>query len=102
MEMKKPNWVCSACSMWSNRKSSVKRHIENQHNGNASLVTFMDYIVGRQSGLYLPPPPPPPPASLQHSNYQNKEEESPVNTFTQEYMKEKARLAARKDMGLSL
>jgi hypothetical protein len=100
MEMKKPNWVCSACSMWSNRKFSVKRHIKNQHNGNASLVTFMDYIVGRQSGLYLPPS-----TSLnssQHSNYQNKEKESPLETFTHEYMKEKARLAARKDMGLNL
>ena len=25
--MNKPNWVCSNCSMWSSRKSSVKRHI---------------------------------------------------------------------------
>ena len=74
---------------------------KNQHHGNASLVTFMDYIVGRQSGLYLPPPPPPP-DSFQHSNHQNKEKESPLNTFTHEYMKEKARLSARKDMGLSL
>ena len=100
MEMKKPNWVCSACSMWSNRKFSVKRHIKNQHNGNASLVTFMDYIVGRQSGLYLPPSSSV--YSFQHSNYQNKEKESPLETFTHEYMKEKARLAARKDMGLNL
>jgi hypothetical protein len=100
MEMKKPNWVCSACSMWSNRKSSVKRHIKNRHNGNASLVTFMDYLVGRQTGLYLPPSPPL--SSFQHSNYQDKEEESPLDAFTREYMKEKARLAARKDMGLSL
>lgn len=48
----KPNWVCSACGMWSNRKFSVKRHIINKHYGNAFLVTFIDYLVGRQSGLY--------------------------------------------------
>ena len=100
MEMKKPNWVCSACSMWSNRKSSVKRHIKDQHNGNASLVTFMDYIVGRQSGLYLPQSPPL--SSHQQHNYQNKEKESPLDIFSHEYMKERARLSARKDMGLSL
>ena len=69
------------------------------HNGNASLVTFMDYIVGRQSGRYLRPSPPL--SSFQRSNYnQNKEKESPVDTFAHEYMKEKARLVARKEMGL--
>ena len=100
MEMKKPNWVCSACSMRSNRKFSVKRHITEQHNGNASSVTFMDYIVGRQSGRYLSPSRPL--SSFQHNNYQNKEKESPSDMFLREYLKEKARLSARKDMGLNL
>jgi hypothetical protein len=50
----KPNWVCSNCGMWSTRKFSVKRHITNQHNGNAFLVPYIDYLVGRQSGLYPP------------------------------------------------
>ena len=97
MEMKKPNWVCSACSMWSNRKSSVKRHIKNQHNGNASLVTFMDYIVGRQSGLYLRLSQPL--SSFQQLKSRTK---SPLRIYLLEYMKEKARLSARKDMGLNL
>ena len=57
METKKPNWTCSACSMGSNRKFSVKHHITEQHNGNSSLVTFMDYIMSRQSRRYLPPVP---------------------------------------------
>ena len=50
----KPNWVCSNCGMWSSRKFSVKRHITNQHSGNAFLVPYIDYFVGRQSGLYPP------------------------------------------------
>src|SRR2546426_6791199 len=52
--MKKPNWVCSNCSMWSSRKSSVKRHIQNVHRGNSHLVSFIDYMVGRKSGFYFP------------------------------------------------
>ena len=48
----KPNWVCSDRGMWSNRKSSVKRHIVNLYNGDASLVAFIDYVVGRPSGIY--------------------------------------------------
>src|SRR6266550_8224256 len=52
--MKKPNWVCSTCSMWSSRKSSVKRHIQNVHRGNSNVVPFVDYLVGRRSGFYLP------------------------------------------------
>ena len=56
--MKKPNWVCSTCSMWSSRKSSVKRHIQNVHGGNSNLVSFIDYLVGRESGLYFPNPRP--------------------------------------------
>src|SRR5437867_2210095 len=56
--MKKPNWVCSNCSMWSSRKSSVKRHIQNVHRGNSNLVSFIDYLVGRKSGLYFPNPRP--------------------------------------------
>jgi hypothetical protein len=56
--MKKPNWVCSNCSMWSSRKSSVKRHIHNVHRGNGNLVPFIDYLVGRKSGLYFPNPRP--------------------------------------------
>jgi hypothetical protein len=48
----KPNWVCSNYDMWSSRKSSVKHHITNLHNGNTSLVAFIDYVIGRQSGIY--------------------------------------------------
>ena len=84
--------------MWSNRKSSVKRHITNLHNGNASLVAFIDYVVGRQSGIYQ--------ASSSGSpvdktdlDYQKTGKKTPVEIFEEEFVKEKARLAARIDMG---
>jgi hypothetical protein len=44
--------------MWSSRKSSVKRHIQNIHRGDGNLVPFIDYLVGRKSGLYFPNPRP--------------------------------------------
>jgi hypothetical protein len=94
----KPNWVCSTCGMWSNRKSSVKRHIMNLHGGNTSLVAFIDYVVGRQSGIYQPSFPGSSP-NLPDSDYQNKGKKTPTEIFEEEFMKEKARLAARKDMG---
>jgi hypothetical protein len=85
MKEMKPNWVCSNCGMWSSRKFSVKRHIANKHYGNANLVSYIDYLVGRQSGLYLP-------SSLPY--YENKRR-TPLDIFTEEFWKEKARLAAR-------
>ncbi len=97
----KPNWVCSICGMWSNRKYSVKRHIKNKHEGNASLVKYIDYVVGRQSGIYQPSSSTSFPNSSE-TIYQQKEEKTPLKIFEEEYLKEKARLAARKDMGLKL
>jgi hypothetical protein len=40
--------------MYSSRKSSVKRHIQNIHGGNANFVSFVDYLAGRKMGLYWP------------------------------------------------
>jgi hypothetical protein len=40
--------------MYSSRKSSVKRHIQNIHSGNANFVSFVDYLAGRKSGIYWP------------------------------------------------
>lgn len=72
--------------MWSTRKSSVKRHVTNQHNGNAFLVPYIEYLVGRQSGLY-------PPSA--HPEYQYKEKKGPFEIFREEFWKEKARIASR-------
>jgi hypothetical protein len=52
--MSKPNWACSSCGMYSSRRWSVERHILNLHNGNSNVVPFVDYLVGRKSGFYLP------------------------------------------------
>jgi hypothetical protein len=40
--------------MYSSRRWSVERHILNLHDGISNVVPFVDYLVGRQSGFYLP------------------------------------------------
>jgi hypothetical protein len=52
--MSKPNWACSGCGMYSSRRWSVERHILNLHGGISNVVPFVDYLVGRKSGFYLP------------------------------------------------
>ena len=44
--------------MYSSRKYSVKRHIENLHNGIGNIVSFIDYVAGRRQGVYFPNPVP--------------------------------------------
>ncbi|MGC2428060.1 MAG: hypothetical protein WA421_13570 [Nitrososphaeraceae archaeon] len=56
--MTKPNWAYADCGMHSSRKYSIKRHIQNLHNGNGQIVSFVNYIAGSQTGIYpqgLPP-----------------------------------------------
>jgi hypothetical protein len=52
--MSKPNWACSSCGMYSSRRWSVERHIINLHDGISNVVPFVDYLVGRKLGFYLP------------------------------------------------
>jgi hypothetical protein len=52
--MSKPNWACSGCGMYSSRRWSVERHILNLHGGISNVVPFVDYLIGRKSGFYLP------------------------------------------------
>ena len=52
----KPRWACALCGMYSSRRYSVKRHIENLHDGLGNIVSFIDYIVGRRQGIYFPNP----------------------------------------------
>jgi hypothetical protein len=54
----KPRWACAICGMYSSRKFSVKRHIENLHDGIGNIVSFIDYIAGRRHGVYFPNPVP--------------------------------------------
>jgi hypothetical protein len=84
--MSKPNWACATCGMYSSRKESVRRHIKNLHSSNAILVSYTDYLIGRQFGIYAP-----------HSNpiYISKNEPSLADKVTEEYYKEFARQCAR-------
>ena len=50
----KSRWACALCGMYSSRKCSVKRHIENLHDGLGNIVSFIDYIAGRRQGVYFP------------------------------------------------
>ena len=55
--MTRINWVCATCEEHFTRKYSASRHNNNLHFGNGLIVTFLDYIVGRVSGQYLPSDP---------------------------------------------
>ena len=54
----KPRWACANCGMHSSRKWSVERHITNLHSGQGVLLSYTDYIVGRQKGYYVFSAPP--------------------------------------------
>lgn len=84
--MSKPNWACATCGMYASRKESVRRHIQNLHSGNAIFVSYTDYLVGRQSGVYAP-----------HSNpiYISKNEPSLIDKMTDAYCKEIGKECAR-------
>ena len=89
--MSKSNWACATCGMDSSRKASVKRHIKNLHSGIGVLVTYTDYLIGRQSGIYAQHTPP---------TYitENKPSllDKLLDAVTEEYWKEKARQFARR------
>jgi hypothetical protein len=74
------NWACTTCGMYSSRKESVKRHIKKLHSGNAMFVTYTDYLIGRQSGIYT-----------SHSNpmYVSKKVPSLVDKVTEEYYRDR-------------
>ncbi len=78
----KPNWVCQSCGMWSSRKYSVQRHINNKHYGYGRVIPYLEYLVGRQSGFYAPN------SSLL---YRSKKSTHYLDIFQDEYYRELAR-----------
>lgn len=50
--MSKPNWSCNRCGMYSSRRSSVKRHIRDQHAWDGASIPFADYVAGIRNGYY--------------------------------------------------
>jgi hypothetical protein len=49
-----PRYVCITCGQPSSRRWNISRHIKICHCGIGRYVTFMEYLAGRQSGIYLP------------------------------------------------
>jgi transposase-like protein len=52
--IKMPLYVCSTCGQDFTRKYNANRHNQNIHFGKAEIVRFLEYLVGRISGKYLP------------------------------------------------
>jgi hypothetical protein len=44
--------------MYSSRRYSVQRHINNIHSGKGNAIPFVEYLVGRRTGHYQPGPKP--------------------------------------------
>lgn len=59
IKMKNNNnsYVCTICSQDFTRKGSGRRHNINLHSGTATIVRYIDYIIGRLSGHYSPSDP---------------------------------------------
>jgi hypothetical protein len=72
-------------------KSSVKRHIQNIHNGNANFVSFIDYFAGRKSGFYWPSLPP---------TYQKKNDTNKKIDYTNIVKEELLRQCVRQKIGM--
>jgi hypothetical protein len=82
--------------MYSSRKYSVKRHIQTIHGENANFVCFVDYLVGRKSGLYFPILPS---IYQMKNNNNNKKKKMDYTSIMQE---ELLRQCVRKGVGMSL
>jgi hypothetical protein len=82
--------------MWSSRRYSVKRHIYNVHDGFSAMVPFIEYIVGRQTGMYGPPSQPIQTARSGVQSQQPRKSPYLLDTMAEEFWKEKARQAARR------
>ena len=54
----KANWSCTICGMYSSRRYSVQRHINNIHSGKGDAIPFVEYLVGRRTGQYEHTPKP--------------------------------------------
>jgi hypothetical protein len=76
--MRYPNWICSDCGRAFGRRWNATRHLTNQHHGIGAVVSFADYLAGRNAGTYLPASPP---------TYQPKEKNI-FDIFKDEYMKQ--------------
>jgi hypothetical protein len=70
--------------MYSSRKSSVKRHIQNIHSGNAHYISFVDYLAGWKMGLYWPVLPP----TYQKKNNETNSKVDYLNIMSEEFWRQ--------------
>jgi hypothetical protein len=52
--MRRPAYVCATCSEHFTRRYSGTRHNLTIHGNRAEIVTYIEYLVGRNSGRYRP------------------------------------------------
>src|SRR5215469_835737 len=52
--MARATYVCATCSEHFTRRYSATRHNLTIHNGRGEIVTYLEYLVGRNSGRYQP------------------------------------------------
>jgi hypothetical protein len=52
--MRRPTHVCATCSEHFTRRYSATRHNFSIHKGTGEIVTYLEYLVGRNSGRYRP------------------------------------------------
>jgi hypothetical protein len=64
----------------------VQRHVVNLHKGYGNIVSFVDYLLGRQWGIYRPNPRP---------TYQRKENNR-SEIMNEEFLRQIARESARR------
>lgn len=81
--------------MYSSRKYNVKRHIQNVHNGNGHIVSFIDYEVGRRNGIY---PPVLPPLYIKKSSVTTIPKIRPIDVLQNEFLKALAWKAVDKNL----
>ena len=52
--MRLPGWICVTCEKPFPRKWNAERHVYTQHpDESAQIVSLVDYLVGRLSGVYM-------------------------------------------------
>jgi hypothetical protein len=73
--MRLPNWTCGRCGKCFSRKWNGVRHLNICHDGGGVIVPFVEYVAGRNSGIYLPASP---------STYEHKEK-NPSDIWKEEF-----------------
>jgi hypothetical protein len=55
--IKMPLYACGTCGAHFNRRYNAKRHNKIIHVNKSEIVSFVEYLIGRSEGKYLPADP---------------------------------------------